>query len=156
MRCLLASPSKQHYPRASKHTSHLSCSFSQPKLKIQVCISLTDRSDKTSSCACNSPRSPLDTSWSYYFGVTCHNQLSGGRTARRANYSIYVERLAIRLQKHGFAFSVMCRAGTLPSLPLSGLGIKSLEIAPSDSEATYKYQRRLPGSVYGTGDPCAI
>lgn len=88
--------------------------FLAAKLKIQVCISLTDRSDKTSSCACNSPRSPLDTSWSYCFGVTCHNQLSCGRTARRANYSIYVERLAIRLQKHGFAFSVMCRAGTLP------------------------------------------
>lgn len=88
--------------------------FLAAKLKIQVCISLTDHSDKTSPCACNSQRSPLGTSWSYYFGVTCHNQLSGGRTARRANYSIYVERLAIWLQKHGFAFSVMCRPGTLP------------------------------------------
>jgi len=33
--------------------------FLAAKLKMQVCISLTDRSDKTSSCECNSQRSPL-------------------------------------------------------------------------------------------------
>lgn len=37
---------------------------------------------------------------------------------------------------------------------LSGLRIKFSDIASSDSEATYTYQRRLPSLIHETGNPC--